>query len=85
MAVTVATDAQLDLAVEAHLISPWGTWEWAGPAAVGATLPARGQADLGFDLEPPPWADAGQWWALVRVAAAGELRYSPAVLVQVDG
>ena len=82
--VTVATDAQLDLAVEAHLISPWGTWEWAGPAAVGATLPARGQADLGFDLEPPPWADAGQWWALVRVAAAGELRYSPAVLVQVD-
>ncbi len=36
LTVTVGTDAHADLAVEAHLISPWGTWEWMGPAAVGA-------------------------------------------------
>ena len=37
------TDARTDLAVEAHLISPWGTWEWIGPAAAGATVPAEGE------------------------------------------
>ena len=31
LTVGVATDAYADLAVEAHLISPWGTWEWMGP------------------------------------------------------
>ena len=32
-----------DLAVEAHLISPWGTWEWMGPAAVGARTARPGR------------------------------------------
>ena len=39
LAVTVGTDAHADLAVEAHLISPWGTWEWMGPAASGVSCP----------------------------------------------
>ena len=76
LAVTVGTDAHMDLAVEAHLISPWGTWEWLGPAAVGAELPARGKVELGFDVAPPPWVEAGEWWALVRVGCAGRLVYS---------
>ncbi|MGB2812863.1 MAG: NEW3 domain-containing protein, partial [Mycobacterium sp.] len=42
IAVTVASGAAADLALEAHLISPWGTWEWMGPAACGAELPAGG-------------------------------------------
>ncbi|MGV0602110.1 NEW3 domain-containing protein, partial [Mycolicibacterium pulveris] len=42
LAVTVGTDAHAGIAVEAHLISPWGTWEWLGPNAVGAELAARG-------------------------------------------
>jgi alpha-mannosidase len=79
LAVTVGTDAHADLAVEAHLISPWGTWEWLGPAAVGVELPARGTVELGFDVAPPVWAEPGEWWALIRVAAAGRLVYSPAV------
>ena len=45
---TVGSHAGADLALEAHLISPWGTWEWIGPAALGAVLPARGTVDLGF-------------------------------------
>jgi alpha-mannosidase len=80
---TVGTDLAADTALEAHLISPWGTWEWLGPAVVGAELPAGGQADLEFTVNPPPGTKPGQWWALVRVAAAGVLLYSPSVRVTV--
>jgi alpha-mannosidase len=83
LAVTVGTDAHADLAVEAHLISPWGTWEWMGPAAVGRELPARGTVELGFDVTPPVWVGPGSWWALIRVGCAGRLAYSPAVKVTV--
>jgi alpha-mannosidase len=81
LAVTVATDARNDLAVEAHLIAPWGTWEWMGPAVKGVDLPANGTADIEFDVRPPPWVEPGEWWALIRVACAGQLIYSPAVRV----
>jgi alpha-mannosidase len=83
LAVTVATDAHADLAVEAHVISPWGTWEWIGPPSVGAELPANGKVEIGFDVTPPPWAELGRWWALIRIAAAGRLLYSPAVPIVV--
>ncbi|MBI3225533.1 MAG: alpha-mannosidase [Mycolicibacterium cosmeticum] len=83
LAVTVGTDAGAGLAVEAHLISPWGTWEWLGPAATGAEIPARGTLQLSFDVTPPPWVQPGRWWALIRVACAGRLVYSPAVAVEV--
>ncbi len=83
LAVTVGTDARTDLAVEAHLISPWGTWEWIGPAAMGATVPAGGSVELEFGVSPPAWVDPGEWWALIRVGCAGRLIYSPAVKVTV--
>jgi alpha-mannosidase len=83
LSVTIGTDARADLAVEAHVISPWDTWEWIGPAAVGAVLPGSGRVRFDFDVTPPPWTQPGQWWALVRVAAAGELLYTPAVRVVV--
>jgi alpha-mannosidase len=83
LAVTVGTDAYADLACEAHLISPWGTWEWIGPAAQGAVLPARGGVELGFDVNPPIWVEPGEWWALIRVGCAGRLVYSPAAKVTV--
>ncbi|MCV7103346.1 NEW3 domain-containing protein [Mycobacterium palustre] len=83
LAVTVGTHARAPLALEAHLISPWDTWEWIGPAARGAALAAHGTVELGFDVTPPPWQDPGQWWALVRVGCAGRLLYSEAVRVTV--
>ncbi len=83
LTVTVGTHGRADLTLEAHLISPWGTWEWMGPAALGAVLPARGTVDLDFRLTPPPWLEPGQWWALVRIGCAGRLVYSPAVQVTV--
>ncbi|WP_297594935.1 NEW3 domain-containing protein [Mycobacterium sp.] len=83
LTVTVGTRGRADLGLEAHLISPWGTWEWMGPAALGAVLPARGTVDLGFRLTPPAWLEPGRWWALVRIGCAGRLIYSPAVQVTV--
>ncbi|BBY80056.1 alpha-mannosidase [Mycolicibacterium pulveris] len=83
LSATVGTDAHADIAVEAHLISPWGTWEWLGPAAFGAELVAGGTAELGFDVAPPAWIEPGEWWALIRVGGAGSLLYSPAVKVVV--
>jgi alpha-mannosidase len=80
---TVGTDARSDLAVEAHLISPWGTWEWLGPNIIGEDLPAGGNVTLEFHVAPPAWVEPGEWWALIRVACAGELLYSPAVKVVV--
>jgi alpha-mannosidase len=83
LTVTVGTSACADIAVEAHLISPWGTWEWMGPAASGVELAAMGTASIDFDVTPPPWTAPGEWWALIRLAAAGHLVYSPAVKVAV--
>jgi alpha-mannosidase len=83
LAVTVGTDARADVALEAHLISPWGTWEWLGPAAIGTEIHARGTAELVFDVAPPVWVEPGEWWALIRIGCAGRLLYSPAVKVTV--
>ena len=83
LAVTIGSRACADLALEAHLLSPWGTWEWIGPAALGAVLPAEGTAELVFEVTPPAWLDPGRWWALVRVGCAGRLVYTPAVQVRV--
>lgn len=83
LSVTVGTDARTDLSAEAHLISPWGTWDWMGPAAAGARLPAGGSVEIGFNVAPPAWTEPGEWWALIRVGCAGRLIYTPAVKVTV--
>jgi alpha-mannosidase len=83
LSVTIGSHARADLSLEAHLISPWGTWEWIGPDAVGAVLPAGGHAEVVFDVAPPAWQGSGRWWALVRIGCAGRLIYSPAVAVTV--
>jgi hypothetical protein len=83
LSATVGTDAYADLAAEAHLISPWGTWEWLGPYVVGAEIPARGSAVLDFEVAPPAWVEPGEWWALIRIGCAGHLLYTSAVKVSV--
>ena len=80
---TIASEACGDLNLEAHLISPWGTWDWIGPAAVGAVLPICSAVDVTFDVAPPLWAEPGQWWALIRIGCAGRLLYTEAVKVVV--
>ena len=80
----LGTDAHADLALEAHLISPWGTWEWLGPASRGAVLPARSTVEVGFEVSPQHWAARGRWWALIRIGCAGRLLYTRAVAVVVE-
>ena len=79
----IASDARADLALEAHLISPWGTWDWIGPASCGEVLRARSQAEVSFAVTPPRWVTPGRWWALIRIGCAGRLLYTPAVAVTV--
>jgi alpha-mannosidase len=79
----IASSAQAPIAVEASLISPWGTWELAGPRATGTEIPAGGEVDISFDLKPPPWTPPGRWWALIKIAGAGTMLYSPAVALEV--
>ncbi|MFL6143840.1 MAG: NEW3 domain-containing protein [Labedaea sp.] len=83
LVVRVASAASAPVAVEAALISPWGTWELGGPRGLGTELPANGEVELGFDLSPPPWAAPGRWWALIKVSGAGTVLYSPAVALHV--
>lgn len=83
LSAVVASGARGDLALEAHLISPWGTWEWIGPASAGAVLPSLGSVEVGFDVTPPPSLTPGRWWALIRIGCAGRLLYTPAVSVSV--
>lgn len=83
LTVRVASSASGPIALEAALVSPWGTWELAGPRSTGAELPANGEVELAFNVTPPPWASPGSWWALIRVAGAGRLLYSPAVPLEV--
>jgi alpha-mannosidase len=83
VAVNVASSANTPIALEAALVSPWGTWEFAGPRAIGTEIPARSEVELSFDISPPPWTPPGKWWALIKVSGAGKLLYSPAVAMEV--
>ena len=70
-----------DLAVEAHLISPWGTWEWIGPAAHGARAARRRNGGARLRRRP---AAVG---AARRVVGAdpGRLRRPAALLARGEG
>src|SRR6201999_3620997 len=49
--VRVESGAAGPIAVEAAVISPWGTWECVGPRSLGTELPAGGEVELAFDVE----------------------------------
>jgi hypothetical protein len=81
--VDLRSDAATDIAVQAQLISPWHTWELFPEANTGVRIPAGDQVRLSFPVRVPPGHRPGRWWALVKLAHAGQLHYSPAIVVEV--
>ena len=71
---------------EAQLISPFGTWEAAGPWTLGFAVAASGETLLRYPLAIPASARPGsRWWALAKVMYFGRVRYTECVDVRVTG
>ncbi|SFR17813.1 NPCBM-associated, NEW3 domain of alpha-galactosidase [Lentzea waywayandensis] len=83
--VVMASSAHGDLPVQARLLSPRDSWEFAGPFCVGGLLPAQGRLPLDFTLEAPPWATPGTWSAVVRVTAGELVRTTAPIRLEVAG
>jgi hypothetical protein len=81
--VAVASALWAPIAVEARLVSPWGTWDFVRPWVAGGELPARGRAEFTFSVAVPRWATTGRWWLRAKVAGAGLVRRSPVVPLEV--
>lgn len=79
----LATDAATPIAVHAWLVSPWQTWEMFPTPIDVVEIPARSSARLSFPVAVPPTARPGRWWALAKLAHAGQLQYAEPVEVEV--
>jgi len=64
---------------EAQLISPFGTWDLAGPWTRGFTVSPGGCTVLGYGVRATPGTRPMSAWALVKVMAAGRTWYTPSV------
>ncbi|GAA3240142.1 glycoside hydrolase family 38 C-terminal domain-containing protein [Dactylosporangium siamense] len=83
IALNLATDAAGPISVEVQLISPWHTWDlFPAPAAL-VELPAGGRSTLRLPVRVPAGHGPGRWWALCRIAHAGELHYTEPITVAV--
>jgi hypothetical protein len=80
---TLHSDAATAVSVQAQLISPWHTWELFPGWNTGVEIPARGQVRLRLPVRVPDNHRAGRWWALVKLAHAGQLHFTEAIEVEV--
>ncbi|SMD08759.1 NEW3 domain-containing protein [Lentzea albidocapillata] len=83
--VVLASGAHGDLPVQARLLSPRSSWEFAGPFCVSGLVPRQGRLPLDFTLEAPAWATPGTWPAVVRVAAGDLVRTTAPIRLEVAG
>jgi alpha-mannosidase len=79
----LSSDAATSVSVQAHLVSPWHTWELFPDANTGLEIPARGTARLHLPVRVPDGHRPGRWWALVKLAHAGQLHYTEPIEVEV--
>lgn len=69
---------------ESQLISPFGTWDAAGPWTLGFTAAPGGEILLRYPLAVPASARPGSgWWALAKVMYFGRVHYTSCVAVTV--
>jgi hypothetical protein len=81
--VRLDSTARTAVAARVQLISPWHTWELLPEWDGGAEVPAGQSATVRFPVRVPAGSPPGQWWALVKVAAAGLLHYAEPVVLEV--
>jgi alpha-mannosidase len=81
--VGLGTDAATAISVQAQLISPWHTWDLLSDVNTGASVPARGRTTINFPVRVPPGHAPGRWWALVKLAHAGQLHYTQPIELEV--
>ncbi|MFB9906719.1 glycoside hydrolase family 38 N-terminal domain-containing protein [Allokutzneria oryzae] len=81
LTVDVVCQTSAPVSVEAQLLTPWGTWD--ATPDWWQVRELKGRTEFGFDIAPPPWAEPGAYWALVKVAGAGRILYSDAVALVV--
>jgi hypothetical protein len=78
---TLRTDAATPITVQAHVISPWHTWELIATPALDLTL--DGEASVEIPVRVPAGHRPGTWWVLVRLAHGGQLHYTAPVAIEV--
>jgi hypothetical protein len=77
------SDAATAITVQVQLISPWHTWDLFPDPNTGVDVPARGHARIELPARVPAGHRPGRWWALVKLAHAGQLQYTEAIEIEV--
>jgi len=86
LAVRLANRTASGIRGECQLISPYGTWQQAGPWARGFTAGPGETVTVGYTVAVPAWARPGShWWALAKVMYFGRIRYTECAQIQVPG
>jgi hypothetical protein len=80
---TLRSDAATAVSVQVHVVSPWHTWELFPDPNTGVEIPARGRVEMRLPVRVPDNHRAGHWWALVKLAHAGQLHYTEPIEVEV--
>jgi hypothetical protein len=73
---------------EAQLISPFGTWELAGPWTQAFSVPPAGHTVLSYDLQAPVGTRPITAWVLAKIMAFGRTYYTesiPLTVAAADG
>jgi hypothetical protein len=84
--VTVRNATAAHIRGEAQLVSPFGSWAAARQWTRGFRAEPGQNLTLSFPVRAPAATRPGQrWWALVKVAYFGRLRYSEAAAVIIAG
>jgi alpha-mannosidase len=69
---------------EAQLLSPYGSWQQAGPWTEGFSVPAGDATVVRFDVTAAATARAGEeWWVIIKVMYFGRLHYSEPVAIAI--
>jgi hypothetical protein len=71
---------------ESQLVSPFGTWQQAGPWTRGFTAGAGETITVGYTVALPAETRPGsEWWALAKVMYFGRVRYTESAQIRVTG